>query len=78
MKAVVRAYGEVLRLVRLLPPQTRSYYSRYARENFVAYADEHDPAAIRDLLRRAYDHSCWVLNKNIQERMLSKTFLTSC
>ncbi|KAI5073450.1 hypothetical protein GOP47_0011463 [Adiantum capillus-veneris] len=61
--ASVRAYAEVLRLVRRLPPEARSYYSRFARENFATYNDEVDQSTISTLLARAYKHSCWVLSK---------------
>lgn len=54
---------EVLRLVRRLPPETRAYYSKYARENFVNYRELDDPSSLPDLLRRAYTHSSWVLSK---------------
>ncbi|KAG2246743.1 hypothetical protein Bca52824_086371 [Brassica carinata] len=39
MKKVLRVYGGVLRLVRLLPADTRPYYAKYARENFVNYRE---------------------------------------
>ncbi|KAK9690946.1 hypothetical protein RND81_09G165600 [Saponaria officinalis] len=65
MQKALRAYGEVLRLVRLLPKDTRPYYAKYARENFVNYreVDANDSAAIDELLLRTYSHSLWVLNK---------------
>lgn len=65
MKNALRAYGEVLRLVRLLPQDSRGYYAKYARENFVNYrdADPNDTQAIQELLHRTYIHSIWVLNK---------------
>ncbi|CAM6034154.1 unnamed protein product [Sphagnum compactum] len=63
MKAVVHAYAEVMKLIRHLPPRTRSYYSQFARENFVTYSQEQDPSVIRSLLLRAHHHSCWVLRK---------------
>ncbi|KAL6545904.1 hypothetical protein OROGR_009778 [Orobanche gracilis] len=61
----LRAYGEVLRLVRRLPQDTRAYYAKYARENFVNYrdADPNDTTALEELLKRTYTHSLWVLNK---------------
>ncbi|KAL3621110.1 hypothetical protein CASFOL_036022 [Castilleja foliolosa] len=66
MQKALRAYGEVLRLVRRLPEDTRAYYSKYARENFVNYrdADPNDVTALNDLLKRTYTHSLWVLNKD--------------
>ncbi|XP_030475524.2 LYR motif-containing protein At3g19508 [Syzygium oleosum] len=65
MEKALRVYGEVLRLVRRLPEDTRPYYAKYARENFVNYreVDAGDPKALDELFRRAYDHSIWVLNK---------------
>jgi hypothetical protein len=53
MKAMVHAYAEVMKLIRHLPPRTRSYYSQFARENFVTYSQEQDPSVIRSLLLRA-------------------------
>ncbi|XP_011088199.1 LYR motif-containing protein At3g19508 [Sesamum indicum] len=65
MHKALRAYGEVLRLVRRLPQDTRAYYAKYARENFVNYrdVDPNDAAALNELLNRTYTHSLWVLNK---------------
>lgn len=65
MKKALRAYGAVLRLVRRLPKDTRPYYAKYARENFVNYreVDAADPNALNDLFNRTYTHSLWVLNK---------------
>lgn len=65
MQKALRAYAEVLRLIRRLPKDTRSYYAKYARENFVNYreVDAADTAAIHELLNRTYTHSLWVLQK---------------
>ncbi|GMY38596.1 LYR motif-containing protein At3g19508 [Fagus crenata] len=65
MEKALRVYGEVLRLVRRLPQDTRPYYAKYARENFVNYRefDANDPKALDELFHRAYNHSLWVLNK---------------
>ncbi|KAF5814107.1 putative complex 1 LYR protein [Helianthus annuus] len=65
MNKALRIYGEVLRLVRRLPADSRPYYAKYARENFVNYRelDDNDPAALHELFLRAYNHSVWVLNK---------------
>lgn len=65
MKKALRAYGQVLRLVRRLPEDSRSYYAKYARENFVNYreVDPNDATAVNELLNRTYKHSLWVLNK---------------
>ncbi|XP_041013812.1 LYR motif-containing protein At3g19508 [Juglans microcarpa x Juglans regia] len=65
MEKALRVYGGVLRLVRLLPKDTRPYYAKYARENFVNYrdVDANDPKALEELFHRAYNHSVWVLNK---------------
>ncbi|XP_021750765.1 LYR motif-containing protein At3g19508-like [Chenopodium quinoa] len=65
MQKALRAYAEVLRLIRRLPKDTRSYYAKYARENFVNYreVDAADSAAIDELLNRTYTHSVWVLHK---------------
>ncbi|CAK9181140.1 unnamed protein product [Ilex paraguariensis] len=65
MQRALQAYGEVLRLVRRLPKDTRPYYAKYARENFVNYreVDANDDTALKELLSRTYTHSLWVLNK---------------
>ncbi|KAF3435499.1 hypothetical protein FNV43_RR22588 [Rhamnella rubrinervis] len=65
MEKALRIYGEVLRLVRRLPKDTRPYYAKYARENFVNYRDveTNDSKALDELFHRAYNHSIWVLNK---------------
>ncbi|KAL8264733.1 hypothetical protein R6Q59_022863 [Mikania micrantha] len=65
MQRALSIYGEVLRLVRRLPAESRPYYAKYARENFVNYReiDPNDPAALHELFLRAYNHSLWVLNK---------------
>ncbi|KAF0920708.1 hypothetical protein E2562_036411 [Oryza meyeriana var. granulata] len=61
--AGLRAYREVLRLVRRLPADARPYYAKYARENFVNYRDLSADDDLAALLRRAYAHSSWVLSK---------------
>ncbi|CAA3008232.1 Hypothetical predicted protein [Olea europaea subsp. europaea] len=65
MHKALRAYGEVLRLVRRLPKDTRPYYAKYVRENFVNYreVDPNDANAVQELLNRTYTHSLWVLKK---------------
>ncbi|KAK9286162.1 hypothetical protein L1049_014544 [Liquidambar formosana] len=65
MEKALRAYGAVLRLVRRLPKDSRPYYAKYARENFVNYRDveTNDSKALDELFNRAYTHSIWVLNK---------------
>ncbi|XP_057964655.1 LYR motif-containing protein At3g19508 [Malania oleifera] len=65
MQKALRVYGEVLRLVRRLPEDTRPYYAKYARENFVNYRDVEagDAKSLDELFRRAYTHSLWVLTK---------------
>ncbi|KAL6842351.1 hypothetical protein ACP4OV_027778 [Aristida adscensionis] len=61
--AGLRAYREVLRLVRRLPAEARPYYAKYARENFVNYRHLSAADDLAALLRRAYTHSAWVLSK---------------
>lgn len=65
MEKALRIYAEVLRLVRRLPEDTRPYYAKYARENFVNYREVEagDDQALHELFHRAYKHSLWVLNK---------------
>ncbi|GMN37789.1 hypothetical protein TIFTF001_007116 [Ficus carica] len=76
MEKALRIYGEVLRLVRRLPKETRPYYAKYARENFVNYRQvdvSEDPNALDELFHRAYNHSLWVLNKyNVDESAADK------
>lgn len=61
--AGLRAYREVLRLVRRLPADARPYYAKYARENFVNYRHLSTDDDLAGLLRRAHAHSAWVLSK---------------
>uniref|UniRef100_A0A8R7QQF4 Complex 1 LYR protein domain-containing protein n=1 Tax=Triticum urartu TaxID=4572 RepID=A0A8R7QQF4_TRIUA len=61
--AGLRAYREVLRLVRRLPADARPYYAKYARENFVNYRHLSADDDLAGLLRRAHAHSSWVLSK---------------
>ncbi|GAB4838826.1 hypothetical protein Ancab_028368 [Ancistrocladus abbreviatus] len=63
MQKALRAYGEVLRLIRRLPQDSRPHYAKYARENFVNYRDveANDAAALEELFNRTYTHSLWVL-----------------
>ena len=61
--AGLRAYRGVLRLVRRLPADSRPYYAKYARENFVNYRHLSADDDLAALLRRAHDHSAWVLSK---------------
>ncbi|KAJ6948906.1 LYR motif-containing protein [Populus alba x Populus x berolinensis] len=65
MQKALRVYGQVLRLVRRLPKDSRPYYAKYARENFVNYRDVEvsDSQFLDELFLRAYNHSLWVLNK---------------
>ncbi|KAK7405828.1 hypothetical protein VNO78_07438 [Psophocarpus tetragonolobus] len=62
MEKGARAYAEVLRLTRLLPKESRGYYAKYARENFVNYRDA-DPSDFAHLFQRTYTHSVWLLQK---------------
>jgi hypothetical protein len=65
MQKALGVYGQVLRLVRRLPKDSRPYYAKYARENFVNYRDveANDTQFLDELFLRAYNHSLWVLNK---------------
>ncbi|XP_022897394.1 LYR motif-containing protein At3g19508 [Olea europaea var. sylvestris] len=75
MHKALRAYGEVLRLVRRLPKDTRPYYAKYVRENFVNYreVDPNDANAVQELLNRTYTHSLWVLKKySVDEAVANK------
>lgn len=65
MQKALRVYGQVLRLVRRLPKDSRPYYAKYARENFVNYrdVDVNETQFLDELFLRAYNHSLWVLNK---------------
>lgn len=56
-------YRSLLRKIRLLPEETRSYYAAYARENFVSFSDEDEPQRIRELQQLAERHAAWVLRK---------------
>ncbi|XP_077231034.1 LYR motif-containing protein At3g19508-like [Tasmannia lanceolata] len=78
MERALRAYGAVLRLVRHLPKDSRPYYSKYARENFVNYRELDDPKALDELLRRTYDHSTWVLKKYSVDKSAAATLKEIC
>uniref|UniRef100_A0A7N0T0B5 Complex 1 LYR protein domain-containing protein n=1 Tax=Kalanchoe fedtschenkoi TaxID=63787 RepID=A0A7N0T0B5_KALFE len=80
MNKSLRAYVEVLRLIRRLPADTRPYYSKYARENFVNYRelDPQDPNALSELLTRAYNHSVWVLKKYSVEEGAARRLKEVC
>ncbi|GLJ25365.1 hypothetical protein SUGI_0485670 [Cryptomeria japonica] len=78
MEKALRAYSEVLRLIRLLPKQSRSYYQKYARENFVNYREVPDSASMDELLQRTYNHSCWVLKKYQVDEAAAKNLKEIC
>ncbi|KAJ4837469.1 hypothetical protein Tsubulata_013180 [Turnera subulata] len=80
MKKALKVYGEVLRLVRRLPKDTRPYYAKYARENFVNYreADPKDLDSLNELFHRAYNHSLWVLNKYSVDESAAKKLKQIC
>ncbi|KAL0743190.1 hypothetical protein Bca4012_084703 [Brassica carinata] len=73
MKKVVRVYGGVLRLVRLLPADTRPYYAKYARENFVNYREvDVSETPLDELYQRAYNHSLWYSIDESAAKMLKE------
>ncbi|GAA0174177.1 hypothetical protein Leryth_004308 [Lithospermum erythrorhizon] len=80
MLKVLSAYGEVLRLVRRLPADTRPYYAKYARENFVNYreVDPSDSQTLQELLKRTYTHALWVLNKYSVDESAAKKLKGIC
>ncbi|KAK7849654.1 lyr motif-containing protein [Quercus suber] len=80
MEKALRVYGEVLRLVRRLPKDTRPYYAKYARENFVNYreVDAKDSNALDELFHRAYNHSIWVLNKYSVDKSVADKLKEIC
>ncbi|KAJ8763529.1 hypothetical protein K2173_002412 [Erythroxylum novogranatense] len=80
MKKALMVYGEVLRMVRLLPADTRAYYAKYVRENFVNYrdVDARDTNALEELFHRAYNHSLWVLNKYYVDESAAKRLKEIC
>ncbi|KAG6538512.1 LYR motif-containing protein At3g19508-like [Zingiber officinale] len=78
MQRALRAYLEVLRLVRHLPPETRPYYCKYARENFVNYRDLDESASLDELLQRAYAHSTWVLDKYAVDQLAANKLKQIC
>ncbi|XP_027101639.1 LYR motif-containing protein At3g19508-like [Coffea arabica] len=80
MQKALRAYGEVLRLIRRLPQDTRGYYAKYARENFVNYrdVDPKDTQAVHELLQRTYAHSLWVLNKYSVDQSVAEKLKGVC
>ncbi|XP_038679259.1 LYR motif-containing protein At3g19508-like isoform X3 [Tripterygium wilfordii] len=80
MKRALSAYAAVLRLVRRLPEDTRPYYAKYVRENFVNYRDVEvsDPKSLDELFHRAYNHSLWVLNKYSIDESAAKKLKEIC
>ncbi|KAG5254132.1 LYR motif-containing protein [Salix suchowensis] len=60
MQKALRVYGQVLRLVRWLPKDSRPYYAKFARENFVNYrdVDVNDTQFLDKLFLRAYNTPC--------------------
>ncbi|XP_077231020.1 LYR motif-containing protein At3g19508-like [Tasmannia lanceolata] len=77
MQRALRAYRAVLRLVRCLPKDSRPYYSKYARENFVNYR-EVDNVNLEELFRRTYDHATWVLKKYSVDQAATATLKEIC
>ncbi|XP_047325765.1 LYR motif-containing protein At3g19508 [Impatiens glandulifera] len=77
---VLGAYRQVLKLVRRLPKDTRPYYAKYARENFVNYREvEPDVSgAVDELLRRTYTHTLWILNKYSVDEAAANKLKTIC
>ncbi|KAL7236502.1 hypothetical protein ACSBR1_019736 [Camellia fascicularis] len=81
MQKALRAYGAVLRLVKRLLKDTRPYYAKYARENFVNYRDfdTSDPNSLQELFNRTYTHSLWVLHKySVDEAAADKLKVICC
>ncbi|CAM8917389.1 unnamed protein product [Rhodiola kirilowii] len=80
MNKSLQAYGAVLRLIRRLPADTRPYYAKYARENFVNYRelDPQEPNALNELLARTYNHSIWVLKKYSVDEAAAKKLRDVC
>lgn len=80
MEKALRVYGAVLRLVRHLPADTRPYYAKYVRENFVNYreVDAAETKALEELFHRAYNHSIWVLNKYSIDESAAKKLKEVC
>ncbi|XP_010556005.1 PREDICTED: LYR motif-containing protein At3g19508 [Tarenaya hassleriana] len=80
MNKGLRVYGAILRMVRLLPADTRPYYAKYARENFVNYREvnEHDDVSVEELFHRAYNHSIWVLKKYSVDESAAKKMKEIC
>uniref|UniRef100_A0A6N2KET9 Complex 1 LYR protein domain-containing protein n=1 Tax=Salix viminalis TaxID=40686 RepID=A0A6N2KET9_SALVM len=60
MQKALRVYGQVMRLVRRLPKDSRPYYAKFARENFVHYrdVDDNDTQFLDELFLRAYNTPC--------------------
>lgn len=77
MEKALRTYAAVLRLIRRLPKDTRPYYAKYARENFVNYreVDANDANTLDELFHRAYNHSVWVLNKVLDSYIHSSLYI---
>ena len=56
-------YREVLRSVRLLPVETRSYYRVVAREKFAAHREEEDAERLALIIETSKADVRWILEK---------------
>ena len=60
----VALYRYLLRKVKQqLPPEARDHYSHAARQGFVAFEDERDPARIDQIVARAKVDAEWIVKK---------------
>ena len=66
--AVARLYRHALVAARTrLPADSRQYYAEYARQNFVAFADEEDAERVASLVSRGYESIEWVVRKYVEQ-----------
>jgi len=60
----VALYRSLLKTIRSqLPPETRDHYSHAARQGFVAFEDERDPARVEQIVSRAEADAEWIVKK---------------
>lgn len=58
----LKLFVKVLRTVRKLPPETRSYYRNYAYQHFVNHKSENDERA-HQIIERAKQDIEWIERK---------------
>jgi len=74
MKPALVVYRSLLRKVKELPKESRSYYRDFARQNFSAHKEETDPERINSLLKRSVGDADFILKKVNHKVIIQTTF----